>query len=260
LEDRAAASAKDDSRPVALVTGGARGIGLATACHLIERGYRVMVADLDPLDDPATAGLVAQGKLAGATVDVTDTASVDALIAKAVAWHGRLDALVNCAGYNRHQGIADLEDATWQRLLDVHLGGTLRCCRAAFPALQASGRGAVVNFSSIAASIGRPRRGPYSAAKAGIEALTRTLAVEWAPAGVRVNAVAPGVIFTRMVQDNIAKGMASRDSLLAGIPMKRFGETMEIARAVGFLASADSSYITGQTLVVDGGATVNGDW
>lgn len=250
----------DRDRPVALITGGVRGIGLATVFNLIGRGFRVVVADLDAPDETDLARLARRSDLTNLIVDVTDSASVDAMVARTVDTHGRLDGLVNCAGYNRHQPVAELEDATWQRLIDVHLGGALRCCRSAHAALKRGGQGAVVNFSSIAAHIGRPRRAPYSAAKAGLEALTRTLAVEWAGDGIRVNAVAPGIIWTRMVEDNIKRGTANRDSLIAGIPLARFGTAEEVASAVGFLMSREAGYITGQTLVVDGGATVNGNW
>ncbi|MBI1385895.1 MAG: SDR family oxidoreductase [Rhizobiales bacterium] len=243
-----------------LVTGGIRGIGLAVAGLLVAEGHSVICADLDDEGDPELAAIAASGRFLQLRVDVTDTVSVDRMTADALAWRGRLDGLVNCAGFNRHQVVAELEDATWQRLLDVHLGGALRCCRAAYPALGASGQGSVVNFSSIGARIGRPRRGPYSAAKGGIEALTRTLAVEWAPAGIRVNAVAPGIVETRMVRQNITDGNADLASLVGAIPLARLGQVNEIAEVVCFLLSPRASYMTGQTLVVDGGATVNGDW
>lgn len=242
--------------PVAIVTGGARGIGLATCTTLLARGWRAVALDRDAPgpEAPAVDGF------AWLAADVSDTASVDAAIAAAAARFGSIDALVNCAGFNRHQPVAELEDETWRSMLDVHVGGTLRACRAAHPWLKASARGAVVNFSSMGARIGRPRRAPYAAAKAGIEGLTRTLAIEWAPDGIRVNAVCPGVVGTRMVRDNIARGAVDAESLVAGIPMRRFAEPAEIAAVVAFLAGAESSYMTGQVLVVDGGATINGDW
>ena len=242
--------------PVAIVTGGARGIGLASCATLLARGWRAVALDRDGPGEDAPAG---DGFL-WIRADVSDTASVDEAIAAAAARFGGIDALVNCAGFNRHQPVAELEDETWRSMLDVHVGGTLRTCRAAHRWLAASPRGAVVNFSSMGARIGRPRRAPYAAAKAGIEGLTRTLAIEWARDGIRVNAVCPGVVGTRMVRDNIARGAVDEASLVSGIPMRRFAEPGEIAAVVAFLAGAESSYMTGQVLVVDGGATINGDW
>ena len=240
--------------PVALIVGGVRGIGLASGALLDARHWRVILADRDaPEDDLAD-------RFDCRVVDISNSASVDALAADVMREHGRLDALVNAAGHNRHAPVHELTDELWQGLFDVHLGGVLRTCRAFHAALKASGRGAVVNFSSIGARLGRPRRAPYAAAKAGVEALTRTLAVEWAAQRIRVNAVVPGVINTRMVQENIAGGRVDEASLLGGIPLHRFGEPEEVAEAVAFLVSTRSSYITGQTLVVDGGVLANGDW
>ena len=250
----------EQNRTAALVTGGARGIGREVAGLLHAAGWNVAIADRDlPSEDEARE----DSRLANffpVRMDVCDSASVDAGVAAVLARFGRIDGLVNAAGYNRHEPVAEAQDATWQELFEVHLGGTLRCCRSAFAALRDSPSGVVVNFSSVAGRRGRPNRGPYSAAKAGIEALTRTTAIEWAPYGIRVNAVVPGWINTRLVQQNLLAGRSDASSLFAAIPLKRFGEPSEVASVVGFLMSAQSSYMTGQSLVVDGGALINGNW
>ena len=237
----------------ALVTGGGRGIGLATGRLLKAAGWNAVLVDLGPFDEDVS------GEFDCRVADVSNSGGVDKLVAGIVADHGGINGIVNAAGYNRHESVEALQDETWIRLLDVHVGGVLRLCRAAAATLKER-RGAVVNFSSIAGHIGRPRRGPYAAAKAGIEGLTRTLAVEWAPFGVRVNAVVPGIVNTRLVQQNIAEGRADRESLVRSIPLKRMAEPEELAAVVEFLLSDKASYITGQAIVVDGGALINGDW
>lgn len=254
---------READRKLGVVIGGARGIGLAVGRCLLRDGWRVVVADLDPpeANEPGSADGPdrAENGLHSMRTDVADTVSVDRLAAEVETMGGGpVHGLVNAAGYNRHGAVSEIDDTAWQGLLDVHLGGVIRACRAFHPLLRRGG-GAVVNFSSIGARIGRPRRAPYGAAKAGIEALTRTLAIEWAADGIRVNAVAPGVVDTRMIRQNIEQGLVDPERLRRSIPLGRFAEPAEVAEAAAFLLSNRAGYITGQTLAVDGGILANGD-
>lgn len=247
---------------VVLVTGAARGIGLTTAGLFHERGYRVAITDVQGEEAvAAAAGLDAAGETAiGLELDVTSSASIDAAVAEAVDRLGGLDVLVNNAGTVNPQRSAEIPDADWDALVSIHLGGTFRCSRAAFPALRDSPNGAIVSISSIAAVQGIAKRLSYSAAKAGIEGLTRVLAVEWAEHGIRVNAVGPGYTMTKRMGGTIASGLLDESSVTRLIPMDRFAEPEEIAEGVFFLASRRASYVTGQTLYVDGGVTVDSHW
>lgn len=152
-----------------------------------------------------------------------------------------------------------MPDSDWSGLTDIHVLGTLRCVRAAFPALSKSSSAAVVNMSSMNARLGVSGRLSYCAAKGAIESMTRVLAVEWAPHGIRVNAVAPGYVDTQMLQRLIASGDHDHERLLARVPLNRLARPQEIAAVIAFVASLDASYVTGQTFVVDGGRLVNGD-
>ena len=245
--------AENTINSVALVVGGARGIGLAVAQLLIADGWHVIIADLDVPGD-ADPELFTVHR-----IDIAESASLDKLAQRLLREYGPISGLVNAAGYNRHSAISTVEDETWQGLLDIHVGGVIRTCRSFYPQLKET-RGAVVNFSSIGGRLGRPNRAPYAAAKAGVEGLTRTLAIEWAPDRIRVNAVIPGVINTRMIRDNIEQGLVNPDSLMEGIPMGRFGDPSDVAEAVRFLLSPRSAYITGQAIAVDGGVLANGNF
>jgi NAD(P)-dependent dehydrogenase (short-subunit alcohol dehydrogenase family) len=247
---------------VAFVSGAARGIGMAIAETFVREGCSVVVGDIDYAEAEIVAELLdASGERALAVrLDVTKTPSVDVAVAQTLEKFGRLDALVNVAGTINPQPSHEVTDDAWSDLLAVHLDGTFRCCRAAYPALAQSDTAAIVSISSVAAKVGIPKRLSYSVAKAGIEGLTRVLAVEWADAGIRVNAVAPGYTMTKRMEGTIASGLLDETQVTRLIPMRRFAAPEEIANAVYFLASPTASYITGQTLYADGGAIVNSHW
>lgn len=251
-------------RPVAYVTGGAGGIGRATCEAFFAAGYRVALTDLDGETAAAAAGEIDPSgeRVAGLACDVSSTESVDRAVHAAIERFGRLDALVNVAGVVGPGHSEELSDSEWDRLISIHLGGTFRCSRAAFPALEASGAGSIVSISSIAARTGFSFRASYCAAKAGIEGLTRALAVEWAKRNVRVNAVAPGHVRTPMLDHSLAIGSVTPEIVEARtkrIPMGRYAQPEEIASVVLFLCSPAASYVTGEVIYVDGAITVNAD-
>ncbi|MGI5357096.1 SDR family NAD(P)-dependent oxidoreductase [Streptomyces sp. CA-252508] len=232
-----------------LVTGAARGIGEATARRFGAEGARVLVVDLDEEPARAVAGTIPGAVAYGC--DVADRAAVEAAVAFAAEAFGRLDVLVNNAFARVPDAprFEDEADEVWQTSLDVTLLGALRCARAALGHLAASGRGAVVNIGSVNAEQAFGGHA-YSAAKGGLTSLTRTLAAEAAPRGVRVNQVNPGTIRTR--------GWKGRERELEALaervyPLGRVGEPEDVAAAVAFLSSPDASWITGTTLRVDGG-------
>ncbi|MEU5060752.1 MULTISPECIES: SDR family NAD(P)-dependent oxidoreductase [unclassified Streptomyces] len=237
-----------------MVTGAARGIGAATARRFAAEGAQVAVTDADPQEAEKTvAGIREQGGVARAfTCDVGTRESVEAAVAGAVEGFGRLDVLVNNA-YACAPDAAlfeDEPDEVWARDLDITLTGAYRCCRAALPHLVASGRGAIVSVGSVN-GLQDYGNHAYSAAKAGLGSLTRTLAGHAGPRGVRVNLVAPGTVRTPAWS---GRG-AALDAVSGLYPLGRVGEPEDIAAAVTFLASPDAAWITGVTLPVDGGLT-----
>ncbi|MBC2907748.1 SDR family NAD(P)-dependent oxidoreductase [Streptomyces cupreus] len=237
-----------------LVTGAARGIGAATARRFAAEGARVLVTDVDEEEAEKTAAALREQGLAAEAFgcDVGDRTSVESAVARAVAAFGSLDVLVNNAyGCTPDTPLFEDEpDDVWARDLDLTLTSAYRCCRAALPHLVTSGRGAIVTIGSVNGIQGIGNHA-YSAAKAGLGSLTRTLAGHAAPRGVRVNLVAPGTVRTT--------AWAGREDQLEAFrqvyPLGRVGEPEDIAAAVAFLASLDASWITGTTLVVDGGLT-----
>ncbi|MGP3944748.1 MULTISPECIES: SDR family NAD(P)-dependent oxidoreductase [Streptomyces] len=251
------------AEPTVLITGAAQGIGAATARVLAERGWRVVVADLksDAAQDQVTAldaaCPVAGGHLAVA-VDVTDEASVTAMFDDIATRAGGLDALVNGAGVIFRQAAQDFDSRQWAHQLAVHLTGAMHCARGAYPLLARSRRASVVNIGSVGSTFGLPGRLGYATAKSGVLGLTRTLAAEWGPAGIRVNTVAPGYVATEMVRSGLESGALDQETLLRRTPMRRLAEPAEIATSIAFLLSSDASFVHGATLRVDGGITIDG--
>ncbi|MEW2514340.1 SDR family NAD(P)-dependent oxidoreductase [Streptomyces sp. NPDC046870] len=237
-----------------LVTGGARGIGAAVARRLAEEGGRVLVTDRDlPEAERTASALRRQGLAAEAfACDVADRAAVEAAVSRAVTAFGSLDVLVNSAAHCTADTalFEDDPEEVWARDLDITLTGAYRCCRAALPHLAASGRGAIVSIGSVNGAQDFGNHG-YSAAKAGLGSLTRTLAGHAAPRGVRVNLVVPGTVRTSAWEGREDE----LDAVRPLYPLGRVGEPEDVAAAVAFLASRDAAWITGTSLVVDGGLT-----
>ncbi len=254
-------TASSESRRVAVVSGSSSGIGRATAIHLAARGYDLV---LHGLDDDRLAESIRLVRAQGAQVaalagDVRDSNVLIGLVDLAESQFGRLDALVSNAGTGLTKDFVDITDEDWASIMSMHLGAAAVSCRAAYPLLRRAG-GSVVLMSSLAASVAIPRRVGYSSAKAAIEGFALNLGCEWAPQGIRVNAVAPGTILTPLVESNFEHGLLDKDRVLERTPMGRFGRPSEIASVIGFLLSDEASYMTGQTLHVDGGWSCWGGW
>jgi 3-oxoacyl-[acyl-carrier protein] reductase len=234
----------------AIVTGGARGIGEAIARRLASEGASVMIADIDEAEASQAAGKIGERAVAQ-RLDVTDPASWEAAMRAALDRWGRIDALVNNAGIaGRSAPIWELSVAEWQQVVDIDLTGVFLGCRAVIPTMIEAGSGRIVNIASIAGKEGNPNAVPYSAAKSGVIGLTKAVAKEVATRGVLVNAVAPAVIETpilEQVSDEHIRYMTSR------IPMGRVGKPEEVAALVAFLCSSDLSFSTGAVYDISGG-------
>lgn len=243
----------------ALVTGAGSGIGRATARRLAADGYHVLVTDVDADGGRETVDLVEDdgNSAAFGELDVTDYDAVEATIEAAVAEHDDLEVLVNNAGVSHEPNL--LEDTTIEerdRLLSVNVEGVWNGCHAVLPHMKQRGEGRVVNVSSLAGVIGAPRIATYSLTKAAVLNFTRAIAAEAGPAGVRANAVCPGVVDTELGREMFAASddpEKARERMERQYPLRRLGEPDEVADAVGFLVSERSSFVTGHGLVVDGG-------
>ncbi|MCA6124342.1 SDR family oxidoreductase [Bradyrhizobium sp. WSM 1704] len=237
---------------VALVTGAARGIGLATAKRFLAEGWRVALLDIEgELQARAVAALDRPDDTLALTCDVSDASAVAAAIAAVAGRFGRLDALVNNAGVAVFAPVLETSDEDWSRIMAVNLTGPFLCTKAAAPVMREHGGGAIVNISSISAVRASTLRSAYGTSKAGLAHLTKQLAVELASLGIRVNAVAPGPVETAMAK--AVHTAEIRADYHDAIPLNRYGLEEELADAIFFLCSERASYITGQILAVDGG-------
>jgi NAD(P)-dependent dehydrogenase (short-subunit alcohol dehydrogenase family) len=246
-----ATSASDDAK-AAVITAAADGIGRATAIAFAQAGHRLLLVDIDEAGAQRTAQECAQVGVQVVVADVTDEPSTARVASAALDAFGRIDVLVNVVGGSRPgKSTIELSLDEWNRLLALNLTSVFLMCQAVLPHMQAAGRGAIVNVSSGAGLRGMQRNPGYVAAKAGVAALTRALAIDHGPHGVRVNCVAPGPIRTPLMRRNrTPEEIAAMGSLaIAG----RIGEPEEIAKAILWLAGDQSSYVMGQTLAVDGG-------
>jgi NAD(P)-dependent dehydrogenase (short-subunit alcohol dehydrogenase family) len=237
---------------VALVTGAARGIGLATARRFLADGWRVALLDIEGEQlAQAVAGLAKADDTLALHCDVSDAKAVAAAIEQIAKRFGRLDALVNNAGVAVFTPLLETSDADWNRILAVNLTGPFICTKAAAPLMREHGGGAVVNITSISAVRASTLRSAYGTSKAGLAHLTKQLAVELASLGIRVNGVAPGPVDTAMAK--AVHTAEIRADYHDAIPLNRYGLEEELAEAIFFLSSDRASYITGQILAVDGG-------
>lgn len=242
---------------VAIVTGGASGIGLAIATRLAADGHGVAVLDRNgEAADAAAAGVVAAGGTAvGVAADVTDRGEIDAAVAAVTDRLGHPTILVNNAGLDYFGPFLKITAEAWERVLTVNLTGTFNCCQALLPGMVEAGWGRIVNISSSSAQGGQPLMAPYVAAKAGVIGLTKSLALEFGPKGVTVNTIPPGFIDTPMLRASEAKGHLGEgvEFHAARTPVRRVGRPEDIAAMCAFLVRDDASYVTGQVLGVNGG-------
>jgi 2-hydroxycyclohexanecarboxyl-CoA dehydrogenase len=244
---------------VAVVTGGASGMGEATCHHLGRRGHRVAVLDVDgDAAQRVAEDLRAEGvKALGVAVDVTDRPAVDEAFAKVRAELGPVGILVTSAGLVGFSPFIDITPESWARIIDVNLTGTFHCCQAALPDMLEAQWGRIVMISSSSAQRGSPKMAHYAASKGALISLTKSLAREYAPVGITVNNIPPSGIETPMQHEGQRRGhLPSNEVMASNIPLGHLGTGDDIAAAAAFLCSEEAGFITGQVLGVNGGAVI----
>ncbi len=243
---------------VAIITGAGSGIGLATAQRFAAEGARVVVADIRDATAQVDAIRAQGGHARYVAVDVSREAEVQRLVAQTLEAYGRLDILVNNAGIEIPRKVTDMTEAEWDRLMNVNLKGVFLCAKWAIPAMRQGGGGVIVNVASELGLVGGTEIAAYAASKGGVVQLTKAMAIDHAADGIRVNCVCPGPVLTPLIEATIqaaADPEAERRQIIADTLLKRFARPEEIAHVILFLASDESSYMTGSIVVADGGGT-----
>lgn len=249
----------DLSGRVAVVVGGTSGLGRAMAIGLAEAGATVVPAGrrADRIDE-VCADIERLGReTLRRPVEVGSRESLDQLCEAVTSAFGQVDILINSAGATFKKPTAEVGEEEWSRLMDTNLTGTLRACQAFYPTLKASGRGRIINIASLSSFVAFHQVAAYGVSKSGVLALTRSLGIEWATDGICVNAIAPGIFVTELNGD-LLNGTPRGRELLMRTPMRRFGKAEELLGAAVFLASDAASFVTGQTITVDGGFLASG--
>ena len=236
----------------ALITGGARGIGRAIADNLAQKGVNIIIVDvnLDIAREAASEIEKLGVKSIALKADVSNSADVTNIFEEAIKQYGKIEILINNAGITKDGLLLRMKDEDWDAVININLKGTFLCTKEAVKIMSKNRYGRIVNISSVVAFTGNPGQANYSASKAGMIGLTKTIAKEYASRGITVNAVAPGFISTAMT-DGLSENV--KQEMLKAIPMNRFGTVQDVANAVAFLSSPESGYITGQVIHVNGG-------
>lgn len=236
---------------VAIVTGATQGIGLACAQRLVREGARVMLADIKAEGAQAAQDLGPAARFFAA--DVSQKVDVDALVAATLEAFGRIDILVNNAGVTHAADFLDLTEEDFDRVIRINLKSMFLCGQAVAKAMLAQQSGCIINMSSVNSTLAIPNQVPYVVSKGGVNQLTKVMALNLAPHGIRVNGIGPGTILTELAKKAVMASPEARRTILSRTPLGRCGEPEEVAAIAAFLASDDASYMTGQTMYVDGG-------